>query len=347
MSYSPGNTQWFWESTKVRKSVLASAYASFNLQPSSSDTGDKPISKQAISTSFCQWSVYPNDTYMPSGPKRENIPPGVYKIVPTDSGPAFVKMSMVSDELIEIDDSVNVQVLASMKKFWQSRDRYVERGIVYKRGLLLYGPAGSGKTSTVSLLSQTLVGMGGIVIVVTHAGLAADAVSALRRIEPDRNIICIFEDIDELIRNEGEHKLLSLLDGEDQVDNVVNIATTNFPEQLGARIINRPSRFDERIEVGMPSEKARQRYLKHITKKETIADDEINRWVEDTNGFQIAHLRELAIAVFCLDQSYDSVIERLKSMQSRLKPVEEFKMRSSPGFFIAEEDVKELQAGRR
>lgn len=308
---------------------------------------EKPISKQAISTSYCQWSVYPNDTYIPSGPKQDKIPAGVYKIVPTEAGPAFVKMSMVSDELIEIDDSVNVRVLASMKKFWNSRERYVERGIVYKRGLLLYGPAGSGKTSTVALLSQTLVSMGGIVIVVNNPGIAADAVASLRRIEPERNIINIFEDVDEIIREFGEHKLLSLLDGEDQVDNVVNIATTNFPDQLGARIINRPSRFDERIEVGMPSETARQRYLKHITKKETISGDEITRWVNDTEGFQIAHLRELAIAVFCLDQEYESVIDRLKSMQSRLKPVEEFKLRSAPGFFIAEEDVNQLQAGRR
>jgi SpoVK/Ycf46/Vps4 family AAA+-type ATPase len=116
----------------------------------------------------------------------------------------------------------------------------------------------------------------------------------------------------------------ALLDGETQIDNVVNIATTNYPERLGARIVNRPSRFDERILVDMPNASAREKYLRHITRHERMPDDMLLDWVEKTSGFSIAHLRELVVAVFCLEQPFEEVLERLSKMQYQPKPLKEF-----------------------
>jgi hypothetical protein len=48
-------------------------------------------------------------------------------------------------------------------------------------------------------------------------------------------------------------------------------------------------------------------------------NEEIERWVDDTDQLSIAHLRELAAAVLCLGQSYESVLSRLKSMRYRPK----------------------------
>jgi hypothetical protein len=300
----------------------------------SSPKPSKLSTKEALSTSYCQWSVLPNDAFIPSGPKVPTLVAGVYNVMPSDGGPVFVKTRLITDSLVELDDSANERVLASMKKFWESKEEYTKRSIIYKRGILLEGPAGSGKTSTVNLLTQTLVSMDGIVLICGHPGLMATALDALRRIEPDRNLIVIYEDIDELIKQYNEHSILSLLDGEAQIDNVVNIATTNFPEELGARICNRPSRFDERINVGMPTERARNTYLHHVLRDETITEEEIQKWVADTDGFSVAHLRELAVAVFCLKQEYDTVLGRLRAMQVKPRAIPEFRSSQNGGFEI-------------
>ena len=44
-------------------------------------------------------------------------------------------------------------------------------------------------------------------------------------------MICIFEDIDAIIQNYGDCVLLQWLDGHHQVDRVINLATTNYPER--------------------------------------------------------------------------------------------------------------------
>jgi GTPase SAR1 family protein len=307
--------------------------------------------KIAVSTSYCQWSVLPNDAFLPSGPKRPLLDAGVYTIAMTDAGPLFTKTKVVTDDLIELDDELSLRVLRNMETFWASKNEYSKRHIVYKRGLLLEGPAGSGKTSLVNMLTQELVRRNGIVIITSHPSNVATALEALRRIEPERNVIVIFEDIDELIDHHGEHELLALLDGEHQIDNVVNIATTNFPEKLGARICNRPSRFDERIRVGMPNAEARDRYLKHILRQEVpiVPDAEISKWVKDTDGFSVAHLRELAVAITCLKQDYATVLKRLRSMFVKPTAIEEFaKKHGVSGFrveLMAEDAEDEAPSG--
>lgn len=300
-----------------------------------------PIPQAPQVGDFCQWSTGPNETFRPSGERRESLPTGVYYCGADPLGPFFVKSKIVTDNLIELDDEATARVMTSCRKFWRSRNEYRKREVLYKRGILLWGPAGSGKTATLSLLMKELLGKDGLVFICQNPGLLSNMLAVLRRIEPQRNLIVVMEDIDELVAQHGEHDILALLDGENQIDNVVNIATTNYPERLGARIVNRPSRFDERIFIGMPNEKARLRYLQHITRYETKSISCLNEWVQKTDGFSVAHLRELAVAVFCLDQPFDDVLGRLSKMQYQPKPVQEFS-RNPMGIGM----VAQNQAGR-
>lgn len=120
-----------------------------------------------------------------------------------------------------------------------------------------------------------------------------------------------------------------MLDGENQTDNVVYVATTNYPDRLGARIVNRPSRFDERIYVGMPSSAARLAYLtKAGSNGDAISAQKARQWADATEGLSIAHLRELIAAVLCLDQPFDDVLKRLRSMNERPKDVDGFRKAS-------------------
>lgn len=146
-----------------------------------------------------------------------------------------------------------------------------------------------------------------------NPGETALALSKMREIEPNRPIIVIWEDLDTVIYRYGEDKVLALLDGELQIDNVIFIATTNYPEQLDGRITNRPSRFDKVLEVGMPSKEARVLYLKKKLPKET--EERIEHLAEATKEFSVAHLRELIVALYCLKQPEAETIERLKKMK--------------------------------
>src|SRR5258707_7883419 len=85
-----------------------------------------------------------------------------------------------------------------------------------------------------------------------------------RDVERQRPMVCVFEDIDAIIEQNGDSDLLQWLDGNHQVDKAVNLATTNYPEKLDPRIISRPRRFDRILRIDAPDARMREA---HFAKK--------------------------------------------------------------------------------
>jgi hypothetical protein len=275
---------------------------------------------------YRQWQAGPNDTFRPGGITMTSLPAGVYAGGLDAYGPYVELRTILCDDLIELPDHATGRVLAGMETFWASADRYRALGLIHKRGVLLWGPQGSGKTVTVQLLMKRLIARNGIVLLFANPQIMLAALATVRRVEPTRPLIVVMEDIDEMIGSYGEHEILSLLDGDKQIDNVVQIATTNHPERLGARILNRPSRFDERIFVGMPSGESRLTYLRNAVKRSgaQLESAELLRWRDDTDGLSIAHLRELIAGVLCLNEPYESVLARLRALGVKPNAVDGF-----------------------
>jgi SpoVK/Ycf46/Vps4 family AAA+-type ATPase len=142
-----------------------------------------------------------------------------------------------------------------------------------------------------------------------------DLIPKLRQIEPERPLVVIIEDIDAIAgdSNYVTSQLLNLLDGVKQIENVVYIATTNYPEKLAERITNRPSRFDRRYYVAPPTKEVRMSYLKNKIGEGTDVDFET--WVKDTDGMSMSHLKELFISVFLLDNKYEDAIDHLRELK--------------------------------
>jgi ATPase family associated with various cellular activities (AAA) len=277
-----------------------------------------------------QWAIGPNGKYMPIGSTAQTLPAGVYETFAIPGMWGVEKLEMNSDGIYILPDMATQIVLDEAKKFWESEARYRKHKLLYKRGILLFGPPGGGKTVAVKLLIEELVKQNGIVLLVSSVTLANACLKAIRRIEPNRNLIVVLEDIDEIMNYNGEATLLSMLDGESNVDNILHVATTNYPERLGPRIINRPSRFDRRVHVGMPTTESRRDYLRQATSSALTAE-QLDLWAKDSDGLSIAHLRELVAAVYCLEQPYGEVIERLQEMAKMVKSDPDFK-KTAMGF---------------
>src|SRR5438128_2696328 len=101
---------------------------------------------------------------------------------------------------------------------------------------------------------------------------------------------CVFEDIDAIIKTHQESELLQWLDGAQQINTVVNLATTNYPEQLDRRILCRPRRFDRVIKIDGASDDVRRQYL--AKKLPGLRPDELADWIEKTEDLSFAGLSE-------------------------------------------------------
>lgn len=225
------------------------------------------------------------------------------------------KKANLTDGLIHLPDSASDSVLGEISRFAELKEAFVARNLVYKRGIFLWGPPGSGKTSTVSQIVDIVINkMGGIAYMVEDPSVASECLKLIRRVEPERQIVAIFEDMDALIQNYGEAKYLSILDGENQVDNIIFVATTNYPELIDKRFINRPSRFDTVIKVGMPSDAARAIYLSH--KEPSLTADELAKYVSLSGGFSLAHLREFIISTRVFGCDVEWTAAKLRAMMN-------------------------------
>jgi hypothetical protein len=253
--------------------------------------------------------------YLPSTSTIPKLPAGCYRIHVSNLGVWFDPVKLVTDSLVQFPDTKSDSVIAEIEKFWQLKSKFREFGFSHKRGFLLWGPPGSGKTCTVAITIQKMVNKGGLVILADAPHPLSDGLAKIRSVEPEREMVVIWEDLDTVIERFGESEVLSILDGESQTDTVVFIATTNYPERLDVRITNRPSRFDRIEKIDMPTDLARKMYLE--SKVGTTISPDGTDLIEETKGMSIAHLRELIVGVWCQGNATAEVLSRLKKMKVR------------------------------
>lgn len=293
------------------------------------ETPDVTDDAKEYSAGFEQWLV-DGDKFIPITRTIPELPAGDYciKYDRTYDKYVLVLRQSLSEELIHLPMKEFDDVLDDIKTFWSSRDAYDEYGYIYKRGILLYGPPGCGKSSLVMLMNKELINKyDGIVINVSTSDdivVFDDIMKGVREIEPDRPVITVIEDIDNFVNsergpNELVSKLLNILDGKMQYDNMVIIATTNYPELLEERISNRPTRFDLRREIGAPKMKAREFYLRSKLKPKDIKKIDMEEWLSKTQGFTIDHLKELVCLVFVHKHPFEKALAEVRGMVSEPK----------------------------
>jgi len=267
---------------------------------------------------FIQWSSSDNKVFLPSQRTTKKLSPGIYEIHQNQSiGTYFQKIEADLSGLVSFAGSNADKVVSEIQKFWTREQKFRKVKLPFKRGILLYGPPGSGKTCTIKLVIRNLIqDHSGVVIKFTQPALFTSAMRTFREVQRHTPVIVLMEDMDNILENYYESEVINILDGVDTFDKVVYLATTNYPEKLSDRILNRPSRFDRRFYIGTPNEQERRVYIQTIS--EGVSKIQVPKWVKDTEGFTIAHIKELFISVEVMGDDYDKSLAYLKEMKKKI-----------------------------
>lgn len=239
------------------------------------------------------------------------LPPGVYKISNTnDRGLHCKQLEVETDDLYVFTDSVIEDLLKQINLFWEHEDIYKKYNLVHKRGVLLSGYPGNGKTSLIDLISKELIKKEGVIFKIDDPSNFIDYLNFMKygfkKIQPNTPIITILEDLESYV--DVESRFLDFLDGQNQFSHNLVIATSNNTEEIPDSFL-RPSRIDLRIEIDYPSETTRREFYE----KKNISGDKLEHLVEETENCTFADLKEVFICHFVYNHNIKEAVERVKN----------------------------------
>ncbi|XP_050070019.1 mitochondrial chaperone BCS1 [Anopheles maculipalpis] len=164
---------------------------------------------------------------------------------------------------VVLDEGVSERILRDCREFIKNPQWYSDRGIPYRRGYLLHGPPGCGKSSFITALAGEIE-FGICLLNLSERGLTDDRLNHLMNVAPQQSII-LLEDIDAAFVSrqdtlqqkaafEGLNRvtfsgLLNCLDGVASTEARIVFMTTNYLERLDPALI-RPGRVDVKEYVG-------------------------------------------------------------------------------------------------
>ena len=168
-------------------------------------------------------------------------------------------------ESVVLAGNLSEKLLADVQEFQLGEIWYNDRGIPYRRGYLLYGPPGNGKSSMVMALASSLH-LDICVLNLSSNGLTDDRLNELMANLPSGAILLI-EDIDCVFqqREKSDEKetitfsgLLNSIDGVLAGEGRILFMTTNHIEKLDSALI-RPGRCDLWVAIANATTKQAER----------------------------------------------------------------------------------------
>jgi hypothetical protein len=166
-----------------------------------------------------------------------------------------------------------------------------------KRGLLLHGPPGTGKTHTIRYLTGRLTSSTIILLTGRSIRFIDQAAALARRLQPS---MVVLEDVDLVATDrdftqDGNPLLFSLLDAMDGVGadaDVTFALTTNRADILETALADRPGRVDLAIEIPRPDAQCRRRLLE-VYARDLAVDADLDEVVAGSEGVTASFIKEL------------------------------------------------------
>lgn len=238
-----------------------------------------------------------------------------------------------------LDEGVKDAIVDDVKDFMSRQQWYVDRGIPYRRGYLLFGPPGSGKSSFIQALAGEL-DFGVAMINLSEMGMTDDKLAYLLTKLPKRTLL-LLEDADAAFINRRQRDadgysgasvtfsgLLNALDGIAAGEERIAFLTTNHIDRLDPALI-RPGRVDLMVRIGEATKyqaaemwdrfygdidtdhTGRERFLKRM--------EELGLFGEDADG-KASHRNTSAAAIQGLFLFHKNDMEGAISMVEELVP---------------------------
>jgi hypothetical protein len=171
----------------------------------------------------------------------------------------------------------------------RNREMLKAEGLSIRRGLLLSGPPGDGKSTAIECFVNDIAGEASIIIV--------EAVEHIRAVYHLAQMLApavvILEDLDLMtksrqnpyafaVKDDVTGELLQVLSGGSAYSDIVTIATTNHPEAIDEALAKRAGRFDAHVRMGYPNDADKQRILDLYLDRFGVSDDFTRRRLQQT-----------------------------------------------------------------
>jgi cell division protease FtsH len=223
----------------------------------------------------------------------------------TGDGISFMPAVQRTWDSVIIDPALKTTIRRNTIGFLRNLERWPQYGIPKKRGIILAGGPGTGKTIICKALMTEAAGITCLVSSadgMVDSGYFSDLYAIAQDLAP---CIVFIEDIDSIGQERegpfrGTPQLVSLLaemDGISEKNEIVTVATTNHVETLDTALRKRPARFDRVVTIPPPSASLRAAHVELLSAKIPLSSEVKEHLVARTEGLSPAQVQE---AVFGL-----------------------------------------------
>lgn len=212
---------------------------------------------------------------------------------------AFLERADMQASDLVLPDGVLERIESHILAPTEHRDQLLQSGRHMARGLLLWGPPGTGKTHTVRYLTGRLRDATIIILSGGSLGMIAGFGSLARRLTPS---VVVLEDVD-LVAQERDYgpygggpllfELMNQMSGLADDADVAFVLTTNRPDVLEPALAARPGRVDLAVELPLPDAAARRRLIELYSRGLDLAVDDMDAVVRRTDGVTASFIKEL------------------------------------------------------
>jgi len=189
-------------------------------------------------------------------------------------------------------------------------DLFDDVGLGSTTGVLLYGPPGTGKTLLAKAVANesdvNFISVKGPELLNKYVGESEKGVrDVFSKARENAPTVVFFDELDAIATERGSNnmdsgvgervvsQLLTEIDGLENLEDVMVIATSNRPELIDTALL-RPGRIDRQIHVPVPDSEAREAILEIHTRNKPVGDDvDLDEIAEQTEGFVGADIEAL------------------------------------------------------